>query len=123
MQVKGANGGLYSPTRSRTITTSGGPVQITSNNEGFGLCISAVSANAGTLNKSSAFAGNGGTCSTNYVGGVTTAYQNLADTGSQPIDGNGFQSVDAVVKAAVGSSTPAAGDYGETLTFISTATY
>lgn len=56
----------------------------------------------------------------NAVGEVTTAFQQIFDTNTDPIS-NVYGEV--AVRAVAGTTTAAASDYTETLTFIATATY
>lgn len=120
VQVKGTNGALNSSSTSDTIdsTDDNDGIETSSANGEWGLAaVQDAAPTEGTLSPQGDF----NVYSTgNAVGEVTTSFQNIFTTGGNPIS-----SVygEVAVRAVAGTTTAAATDYSETLTFIATATY
>lgn len=118
VQVKSANGNLSSASTSDNIPSATQTNAVSSTDGNYGLAaIQEASATEGTLTPAAPFNVHG---TANAVGAVTTSFQTIFNTGSAPIvDADG----EVAVRAVAGSSTSEADDYGDTLTFIATATF
>ena len=111
--IRGNNGGLYSTSRSHTITSSSGDLSSLSN--GFGARItSSGQTTGGPFSKSSPYDG-----TNNNVGIADTQLRKIF-TSSGPITG-GTGSITVKAKASI--NDPAASDYSEILTLIAAASY
>jgi hypothetical protein len=120
IQVKGATGTLASASTSDSIASANDNdgLDTGSANGNWGLAAIQDSApTEGTLTPVSPF---NVQATSNAVGLVTTSFQTIFNTGSAAIS-SVYGEVD--VRAIAGTTTSAAADYTETLTFIATATY
>jgi len=120
IQVLSANGatGLSSASSGDAIPSATATLATDSLNGGYGLAADEqATATEGTLTEISPFNVFG---VTGGVGGLTTSFQTIFNTGGAPIVGG-----DGViaVRAVAGTSTSAADDYTDTLTFRATATF
>ncbi len=118
--VKSANAALKS-TAVSTDSIPSATGTITPGVANYGLCVLSVTqASGGTLTASSPFASS--PCTHGHVdavGGVTTSTQNILSVGSPMSSGRS----EIVVAAENNAVTPAHNDYGDTLTFLATATF
>jgi len=121
VQVKNANGGsgLTSSSTSDNIPSSDTNLTTSSADGGYGIAgDERAAATTGTLTEVAPFNEPG--TNPGGVGGLTTSFQTIFNTGSAPIvNGDGV----IYVRAVAGTSTSAAADYTDTLTFRATATY
>lgn len=88
----------------------------------YGFCVAAETATTGAITIVSPF--DDGTCATdgntNDVGAVTTSWQDVLNTGGDPIAGG---RASLWFSAGASATTAAHDDYGDTLTFRATATF
>jgi len=120
IQVLSANGatGLSSASSGDAISSSTATLATNTTNGGYGLASDEnAAASEGTLTEVSPFNVFG---TSGGVGGLTTSFQTIFNTGSDPIVGGDGK---IAVRAVAGKSTSAADDYTDTLTFRATATY
>lgn len=112
--VLGDTAGLYSATSSYTITSVSG--DLSSLSEGFGIRSNSVTqTSGGPFAAVSPFNG-----SSETVGEISTAFQELFNTSSAPIvAGRGS----VLVKAKIKNLTPSASDYAQTLTLVAVGTF
>lgn len=102
-------------------TYSGSSALLAAGTEGYGICVASTSAVTGSA---TAVAPYNADCTADNVGGVDSAApQNLLNTASAPLDGTANDTADIVVRAAIASTTAAANDYTDVLTFIATGTF
>jgi len=118
VQVKSANGNLSSASTGDNIPSTTATNATNSTNGNYGVAsIQQAAATEGTLTPVSPFNVHS---TANAVGVLTTSFQTIFNTGSAPIvDADG----EVAVRAVAGTSTQAADDYSDTLTFIATATF
>jgi len=111
--VRDENNGLFSPSISKTIASASAP--LAAGTPGYGICV--LSSN--NLTKSAPY-NNSCTKTTGHtVCLVDGTNRTILSAGSFFADG----AAEILVKAAISNVTPAAADYGDTLTFILTSTY
>jgi hypothetical protein len=111
--VKGVNNGLFSSSQGFTIPATTG--NLSSLSQGFGLqYLSTGQTSGGPLTSVSPYNGTG-----NNVGTESTTFAQMFTTTGSIVGGTA--TADAQVKAA--GTTPPASDYGETLTFIASASF
>ncbi len=111
--VSGLNAGLTSTTESYTIPAISG--NLASANEGFGVQATGPSqTSGGPLSTVSPFNG-----SANTVGAESTTPQSMLSTSNPIVGGSAYANLQAKAK----STTPAANDYTEILTFIAAANF
>lgn len=112
--VFGSNGGLYSTKNNYTISAVTG--NLTALSEGFGIQYNSVAeSSGGPMAVSSPYDG-----TSEVVGTVSTNPQEIFTTSSAPIVGG---RASFVTKAKITALTPASGDYSDTLTVISAASF
>jgi len=120
IQVLSANGatGLSSASSGDNIPSATATLATDSLNGGYGLAADEqATATTGTLTEISPFNVFG---VTGGVGGLTTSFQTIFNTGGAPIRaGDGV----VAVRSVAGTSTSAADDYTDTLTFRATGTF
>lgn len=110
----GTNGGLYSSTNGYTINAVSG--NLSSLDEGFGVQYSSVAeTSGGPMAVTSPYDGTG-----EVVGTVDTNPQEIFSTSSAPIVAG---RASFTIKAKVDELTPASGDYSDTITIISAASF
>ena len=118
IQIKDANNGLKSAASDPdyTIQSASEELQVSQNtNDGYGLQNGSWSASSGSWTESGTFDLSG-----NNVGEVSTAWNELANTTSDPIFGG---SGEIYILAVAAKATPAEDDYSDTVTFRATATF
>ena len=118
VQVQSANAALSSSSASDSISSADATIAANTTDGGYGAAaIQEAAATEGTLTPVSPYNVHG---TTGGVGGLSTVFQTIFNTGTAPIvDGDG----EVAIRAVAGKSTAAADDYTDTLTFIATATY
>jgi hypothetical protein len=123
VQGSGAADALESAGSGDSIGTAYGasPVALAAGTDGYGLCVESTSVVTGSATASAPY---NGACSSQLVGGVDSAApQQILTTANAPVDGATNQTASIQVKAAVSTTTAAANDYTDVLTFIATGTY
>ncbi len=128
VEYKAANKGLSSAAAGYVIgnaQTEGAQVDLDGQSlDGMGLCVSATSVvtttPAGSIVSVAPY---NGTCGNHVVGSINTSFDEIFNTALDAVDGNGYRSVDILVKAMSVGTTPAASDYTNTLTFRATGTF
>ncbi|MDD5252219.1 MAG: hypothetical protein PHT12_06355 [Patescibacteria group bacterium] len=132
IQVKSLNEGLTSASVSHTIVgtyAAGATTDLSSAVEAYGICVLATTKAAGSEGSDpQQVLPYNGSCvvdaATNEVGGVDNAdFQTMVNTNGAPLDGDGYNTVDVLVSAKALSTTPAAIDYTDTLTFRAVGTF
>jgi hypothetical protein len=116
--VLDANAGLTSTAAGYTINSAS--VTLVAGAEGYGVCIASVTQTSGSLVKVTPYDGLCNTTTNHAVGALQATAQNILNTATNPIAGGRSE---ILVKAAISSTTPAANDYTDTLTFIATGTF
>lgn len=118
IQVRSTNGALVSASTAGQITSSTGTLSINSTSGGYGLAADEeTTATLGSLVEISPFDVMAGSAE---VGQVTTNWQNIFNTASNPIvDGKGK----VVARAIAGRKTEAAVDYTDSIYFLVVPTY
>jgi len=113
----GVAAGLYSATVAKNIAS--GTVTVTAGTEGYGVCVSADGDTNLTAVPPYNTAAN---CTTivHDVGALSLAAAAILNTAGAPVTGGKAK---IFVKAAISSTTPAAVDYTDKLTFIATGTF
>jgi len=120
VQVKDATGGGLVST-SPVYTIDSGTATLVAGTEGYGLCIVDAVETSGTFTEVAPYAA--GNCTAHEVGELTATFADMINSGGNPVDGAGYTSIDAQLKAAVAVGTPASASYTDTLTFRATSTY
>ncbi len=111
--VRGSNGGFTSSSQSYTVTATS--TNLSAQPQGFGIQGANPSqVSGGPLSVASPYNGTG-----NSVGAETTSFVQMF-TSSAPISG-GAATADVQVKVTIGA--PAVSDYGETFTFMASASF
>ena len=111
--VYGANAGLYSASKAYTIASAS--TNLSSATSGFGLQASgATESYGGPLTTVSPFNGTG-----NNVGAESTGPAELLNTNTATLSGTAVVNI----QAKSSTTTPAASDYTETLTFVAAGSY
>lgn len=111
--IRDSNAGLASASASTTISSA--TADLSSVSSGYGAMVTSTSqSSGGPLTSLSPFNG-----SSNNVGGLTTSLQKLASTTNSITNG----SVTVQFKAKATTTTPAASDYVDTVTFIAAMLY
>ncbi len=126
VSMQGANTGLSSVATSTTITLPTDEATITAGQQRIGACLSSLTATTGTLLANANYDADGtSNCtSTNTgtptVGKIQTSASPLFTTSGAPVSAGRAA---LLLKASVATTTPAASDYGNTLTFIAVGTF
>jgi hypothetical protein len=117
--VKGSQTGLRSTSNSYTIPSA--TATLTAGTEGFGVCIASVDQGDYSPNTLDKVAPYDGSCSpaNHDVGIVDTSTRTILSSDGQLSGGQ----AEILVKAAISTTSAAASDYTDSLTFIMTATY
>ncbi|MDD5251840.1 MAG: hypothetical protein PHT12_04385 [Patescibacteria group bacterium] len=132
VQVKSLNEGLLSASVAHTILgtyNAGATTDLSGAVEAYGICVLDTTKAPGSAGADpQQILPYNGSCAidsaTNAVGGVDNAdFQTMVNTSGAPLDGDGYNTVDALVSAKALSTTPAAVDYTDTLTFRATGTF
>lgn len=116
----GAAAGLYSAAVSKNIASA--TATLTGAAEGYGVCVKSATATLGSFaavapyntSPNCIYAG------THDVGGLSLTAANILNSAGAPLNAG---RAEILVKAAAISTTPAAVDYQDTLTFIATGTF
>lgn len=104
-----------------TTYAAGAPTLLSAGTEGYGLCVAATSVVTGSA---TAVAPYNGACGSDFVGGVDSAApQQIITTNGAAVDGTANNTAEIRVRAAISSTTAAATDYRDVLTFIATGTF
>jgi hypothetical protein len=112
--IRDQNAGLKSTVLNYTITSASG--DLSGATEGYGAQVAAVTPASGTiLTPINPYAN-----SANIVGNIQTTYNNIFSTGGSAIT-NGRAAF--TLKAKASTTTPAAIDYGDTLTLVAASTF